>query len=115
MISAEMRQSWGRTPLAPPNIDRDDADGSLLELREPFPGVGPDRTGRKGPGNGHGKGGSVQTYTAPSSAAVGPSSARIGEVGAVSNAGWALSLGAAHRVVPLDGIIPGNQNIIVVG
>ena len=114
-ISAEMRQSWGMIPLAPSNVDRDDADGSLFELGEPFPGVGPDRAGGRGrPGNGHGKVGSVQLFTASYGTAVGPSRAGLGEARAIPDAGW-LSLGAAQRMMPLGGIVPGNQNIIVVG
>ena len=105
----------GQYSFGPPNVDRDDAGGSLFKLGEPFTGVGHDRAGRRGrPGSENGTVGSVQSCTASHFAVVGPSCARIGEVRAFIDARW-LGLGSAHKVMPLGGIVPGNQNIIVVG
>ena len=116
MLSAEMTElGYNSFAPPPPNVDRDDADGSLFKFGELVPGVGPGRAGGEGrPGSEDGKMGSVQSCTASPIAAVGPSCARIGEVVAFPDARW-LSLGAAQRVMTLGGIVPGNQNIIVAG
>ena len=96
------------------DVDRNYADFARFEFGMSFLRVGPNGSGLGGKGNVVQTLGLADSGTASNITAMRPSCAGIIGAWAVLGIRWA-GLGCMHETMPLSGVFPGDQHIVVIG